>query len=445
MTKTLNPLFFCAVIATSVSLSARASIAEHVTRAKVAGIEVLTYPMGVKDVVTLEGSLPAGDFLAIRESDNRSAATLTAMLLDKGTTTKDKFAIARQLDDVGASLSFNVGAQMLEVEGKALKKDLPRLIRTLAEELREPAFSADEFAKAKKQLAGELRRALEDTSYRAHEAFLLNVYPVGHPNRPAPISEVLAALDSVTLDEVKAFYKAHYGPEHMTLVFVGDVDASLIQSEVARDFKGWMGGAEVVRASGAGSAPVLREQRVPIADKASVSVVLGQRTGMRYQDADTVPLRVGTAILGSGFTGRLMHTVRDKEGLTYGIRASLEDDSFVDGTFAVSATFAPALLDRGVASAREVLEGWWQNGVTADELSARKSSLVGVYRVSLSNTEGMADAILRTLERGQPLTWLDDYAKAIDAVTLDQVNAVIKKRLDPTKAVLIEAGTFDAQ
>ena len=60
---------------------------------------------------------------------------------------------------------------------------------------------------------------------------------------------------------------------------------------------------------------------MPLADKPSVSVIIGQPTGLRYKDPDALALRVGTAVLGSGFTGRLMGTVRDKEGLTYNISA----------------------------------------------------------------------------------------------------------------------------
>ena len=56
--------------------------------------------------------------------------------------------------------------------------------------------------------------------------------------------------------------------------------------------------------------------------------MLGQATGLRYRDPDALPLRVGTAVLGHGFTGRLMGTVRDREGLTYGIGAGLSEDSY---------------------------------------------------------------------------------------------------------------------
>lgn len=56
-----------------------------------------------------------------------------------------------------------------------------------------------------------------------------------------------------------------------------------------------------------------------------------------------------------------------------------------------------------------------------------------------------AGAILTTLERDEPIAWLDDYPKAIDALTVEEVNSTIRKYLDPSKMVLVEAGTFDAE
>ena len=96
-----------------------------------------------------------------------------------------------------------------------------------------------------------------------------------------------------------------------------------MRREVAKDFGGWSGGQDYVRPAAPGSASREAPRRitVPLNDKPSASVMLGQATGLRYRDPDALPLRVGTAILGRGFTGRLMGTVRDREGLTYKIGA----------------------------------------------------------------------------------------------------------------------------
>ena len=151
-------------------------------------------------------------------------------------------------------------------------------------------------------------------------------------------------------------------------------------------------------------------------------MILGQATGLRYRDPDALALRVGTAILGHGFTGRLMGTVRDKEGLTYNIGAAVTEDSIADGAWDISASFAPSLLDKGVASTRRVLDEWWQAGITDAELSARKQGIVGGYLVGLSTTGGLANAILTAVQRGYDVSWLDGYPEAIKALTRDQVN-----------------------
>lgn len=438
---------FGALSAAAISLAAAqvasAAIADHAVRSKVAGIDVIVYPMGVKDVVTFSGSMSAGDFYSAQGGSNIATASIVGGLLDKGTTKQDKFAIAKKLDDVGAAISFNVGAQTLAIGGKSLKKDLPMVIRLLAEELRTPAFSAEEFDKARKQLEGALRPALEDTGFRAKDAYSRAAYAPGSPNRNAEVSEWLQALKTLQVDEVKAFHKKYYGPTSLTLVFVGDVDAKAIQSEIAKAFGGWSGGVPVDREIESGAVPSSVPVKIALRDKASVSVLLGMPTGMRYSDPDSVALRVGTAILGSGFTGRLMGTVRDKEGLTYGINAGVTDDTFVGGSWTVNAAFAPTLLEKGIASTQRVVDAWWKDGVTAAELAARKTSMIGSFQVSLATTEGMAGAMLQTVNRGKPISWLDDYPKAIQALTLEQVNAAIRKHVDPRKLVLIEAGTFE--
>ena len=170
-------------------------------------------------------------------------------------------------------------------------------------------------------------------------------------------------------------------------------------------------------------------------------MILGQATGLKYSDPDALPLRVGTAIFGRGFTGRLMSTVRDKEGLTYNIGASVGDDSIVDGAWEISATFAPALLSKGVASTRRELEKWWKDGVTDQELTARKQGMIGSYLVGLSTTGGLAETILINTQRGYDLNWLDGYPKTLKALTVGQVNAAIKTHLNPAAMTLVEAGS----
>ena len=422
-----------------VALTARAAIAPNVVRTKIAGIDVIAYPTGVKDVVTFHGSLPAGD--AFAGDDNAAIPTLVGMMLDQGTTTEDKFAIAQKLESVGATIEFNVNTQLVSINAKCLKKDVALVVGLIAEQLRSPAFSPEEFAKAKKQFVGGMQRQLESTDFRAGDAFTRAVYPTGHPNRqPAP-EAMIAAAESAQLADAKAFHAKYYGPAHFTLVAVGDLDVPQLQAALGKSFAGWTGGVAPIHPAKAKMTDAPKDQNVFMADKTSVSVVMGHASRLRASDPGYQALRVATAILGSGFTGRLMANVRDKEGLTYGIGSRLAHDTFNDGDWSITATFAPALLEKGLTSAKRQLDLWYKDGVTDAEVAARKTGLVGTYKVGLATTDGMAGALLNAVNRGYDVTWLDEYPKKIDSLTTADVNGAIKQHVKPETMFLIKAGT----
>jgi zinc protease len=426
---------FAAALSLAAPRAAAADIAKHVVRARIAGIDVIAYRTEIKDVVTVVGSLPAGDCFA---ADNIALASLAGAMLDRGTLKLDKFAIAKQLDQVGAHLGFSVGNETLTVQARSLKADLPVVLKLMADELRNPAFTTEEFAKAKVEMEGSFRQKSESTEYRAAEAFSRAAFPAGHPSRAPSLDEWRGALDQATLPQVKEFHRQFYGPEHMVLVLVGDLDIPKIQAQIRKEFGGWRGGVAYRTAA----APV--DQLVAVPGKTSVTVVAGEVTGLRYRDPDSLPLRMGVAIFGSGFTSRLLGTLRDKEGLTYHISAGVADDTFNDGVWRIDASFAPALLDKGLVSMQRELRKWWQDGVSADEVKARKTDMIGGFQVSLSTTGGMAGTLLHTVERGFPLTWIDEYPKSVDALTVDAVNGAIKRYVDPDKLLVVEAGSVTA-
>ena len=254
------PLALAETSATSSApaVSSGAKIAPNAVRTKIAGMDVIAYPTGVKQVVTMKASLPAGD--AFAAEGNPAIPTLTGMLLDQGTAKQDKFAIAEKLESVGANISFNVDTQVATVSAKCLKKDVSLVISLIAEQLRMPAFSPEEFAKLKKQFAGLYRRQLDETDFRASDTFTRAIYPAGHPNRQAPSSEILAGADKTTLEEVRAFHAKYYGPATLRLVLVGDVEPAAAKSEITRVFAGWTGGERSPKPAAAKEASTIAHQ-----------------------------------------------------------------------------------------------------------------------------------------------------------------------------------------
>ncbi len=418
-----------------------ALIAPRVQRKSIAGIDVVALPTSIKDVVTLRGSLSGG--AAFNPRDNSAIADLTAGMLDKGTVKHDKFALAALLEQTGATLSFGSGTHTVGFAGKFLRRDLPVVIELLAEQLRTPRFDAQEFAKLKKQLAGRHKRALEDTDYRAESAFERAIFPEGHPNRPPSDEKYLADIESATLEQVKAYHAANYGPKSCRMVLVGDVDVAEAETAVAAAFGGWTGGQVMPQVE---KAPVLEAgaiRRVNMPGKTSVTFLIGQPSRLRYADPEYQPLNFATSVLGSGFfSARLLDVIRNQEGLTYGIGASLASDTFTDGAWYIQATFAPELLTKGTESTLRELRRFHAEGVTAEELKNFKVTLTGTYKVALSTTGGLASVLLNALQRGFGPEWVDEYPRRLEALTLEQVNRAIKQHLHPDKMVTVVAGTL---
>ena len=435
----LRALVGCAM---ALAFSAQAGIAERAQRSNVAGIDVIVYPMDVPDVVTVLGAMPLGDAQQKAKAGNPAVPQLASMLLQEGTRKHDKFQIAEILSGLGAEVDVSAGSSNVDIYGHSLTRDLGTVLGLIAEQLREPAFTQVELDKAKVQLEAMLRDAGDSADGRASEALMLAVFPASSPNAPIPREQLLKAIPSVTIEQVRQFHADYFGPAHMTLVFAGDVDAAKVGELVKRSFAGWSGGVDYVRGAAETGNAITPPRSISMQDKATISVFWGEQTGLRFSDADYLPLSLGVGVLGSGFTGRLMSAVRTREGLTYGITARLFGSDLSSGGFMINSTFAPELLDKGIASSRRELQTWWKDGITEQELAARKKNLIGGYQVRLGSTVGMASALIGAVKRDVGLEWLDQYPAQIEAATVAEVNGAIKKHIDPARLVEVKAGTF---
>ena len=421
-------------------LSEETSISDNIKEENVAGIRVITAKTGVKDVVTFRGSFAAGDQFS--PSGNSTVADLTGYMLDKGTTKHDKFALAEKLENLGASISFSVGTHKVNFNGKCLAKDVESVIDLLAEQLRFPAFNEDEFNKLKQQRIGNWKQALDNVNSRATEKISELLFGEDHPNHGTATETFIKDAETATLADVKEFHSKYYGPKSMIFVLVGDLDESKIKSGIETAFSGWTGGVDYPEFNRAEYKTTGATEIVNMEEKTSASLMIGQITKLKRSDDDYLAFSVANQAFGGGsFTARLMSIIRDEEGLTYGIYSSHGGDVFSDGHWWIQGTFSPNLLAQGYSSTMRELKRWVKEGLTQEEFESTISRLTGSFKVGLENTNGMAGSILRFAERGYKMTYMDEYTKKLNALTLADVNNVIAKYVDPDNVVTVVAGT----
>ncbi|HJM10524.1 MAG: pitrilysin family protein [Candidatus Marinimicrobia bacterium] len=398
----------------------------------------------VKDVITLRGSFLGGDVFA---EENIVVPEITAAMLDLGTQKRDKFEISDALESVGAKLAFASGRYRVQFSGKCLRENLPLLIELLAEQLMIPAYNKKDLQSVVQRRTAEMRKAKEDTRTRAIETFLMELYPEGHPNRAMGLDRLIENTQKVTTKQLQSFHGVNYGLGTAHICFVGDVDHRIVEEEVAKRFCGWEKSPLTLETATKSQANIIGgslSKVVHIPDKTSADVVTGHGIGIDREHDDYYAVMMSHFILGGNFSARLMATVRDKEGLTYGIQSStggVEEGN--DGYWYIWGTFAPDIIDKAKKSIEKQLNLWLREGISGDELETKKRTISGMYQIGLDTTSGLANRILTTVERGKELSFMDEYPNLINSLTLEQVNSAIHSYCNLGKRITVVAGTLN--
>jgi zinc protease len=184
-----------------------------------------------------------------------------------------------------------------------------------------------------------------------------------------------------------------------------------------------------------------------IPSKQNIDFSLGVQVPITIHHPDFLPLSLAIAILGNwgGFAGRLMSTVREKEGLTYGIYAKL--DGFTDkeeGYVRIMTFFAPEKAKGALESTYRELTALYKKGITEKELEQFKNILQTKNALKQDSTA----SLLAELHNYHCLDFsLDDVLEFKDKmreVTLLEVNEAITKYLEPAKFTVSGAGPTKA-
>lgn len=415
------------------------SLAARVHEDTAGPARLLLLPTGVRDVVSFRGSFETAPDLA---GDDDVVQSLVATLLDKGTRRRDRFAIAEALEGRGAQLSFYSDGLRMGFAGRALRADLADVLGLLAEQLREPAFDDEEVDKALVQSVAGVRRSRESTGAQASGALSRRLFGPAHPNHILDPEAELAQLAGVTAETIRAYHAAHVGADGLTIAFVGDLDGDAIADTVRQSLGDWPAhGLEASYEAEAAPEPAGRVL-VEMADRRNLDVRIGHPVALRRGDDDFLAAYAGVFALGGNFSSRLMQSVRDEQGLTYGIGADLGAPSvWHDGIVRVRVALSQENLDRGIDATLAEVAGFVEEGISAEALDQTQTTLAGRHVVGLATTGGVAARLLVNAERGFEVSYLDAYPDLVGALTPEAVTAAVRRHLRPADLHVVIAGT----
>ena len=165
---------------------------------------------------------------------------------------------------------------------------------------------------------------------------------------------------------------------------------------------------------------------------------------LRDDAADYPALLIGNHILGSGaLSSRLGDRIRQKEGLSYGVNSSLSVSAWDQrASFSIAAIANPNNVARVDLAAHEELERLLRDGVTPEELAKAKAGYLQTRKISRADDPSLAGMLshLRSLDRTAAFESTLDHN--LEALTPDQVNAALRKYIDPKKLFIVTGGDF---
>ncbi len=414
------------------------SFAERVSELQVGPCRLLMLKTPVRSVVTWKASFRSNPAFA---EDEDLIQGLAVSLLDKGTRRHDRFAIAEALEDRGAQVQFSSDGLFIEFSGRALSDDVSEVLALVAEQLREPLFDGGEFEKSRARVSASIQRSMESTSSQALSALTRGLYSPAHPNFTPEATERMARLAEIDVDTVRRYHATHFGSNDFTFVVVGDFDEDQIVATLKAEFGDWEAHDVPARFDAISESVGAGNTEIAMPDKQNVDVRIGHGIGFLRDHLDYVPLYLANYVLGGNFSARLMQTIRDEMGLTYGIRSGLYGISTdYSGHWQVSVTLSTENLMRGVEETVKEVRRFVEGGLTQDELNDKKTTVVGSFQVGLATTNGLASTLLKNAERGFDVGYLDRFPDEVESVALEQANDVVRRHIHPDQFFVAMAG-----
>jgi zinc protease len=398
------------------------------------GIEAWLVPDPKVPLLSIEFSFEGGS--AADPAGKEGLANLLSTLLDEGAGPYDSGEFQRRLNDNAISLGFDARADAFYGSLKTLNETRGEAVELLRLALSEPRFDDDAVERMRAATTARIRRSLADPDYVARTAFYEVAYP-GHPYGRRTLG-TLESVAAIGAGDLRAFVAGRFARDNLTVGVSGDITAEELGPLLDRVFGALPERSEPLevedRPPGAGGRTLVVER--PIGQ----SIILMGQPGVKRDDPDWFPALVMNYVLGGGgFGSRLMEEIREKRGLTYGVYSHLVPFRS-SALMMASGSTANANAGEMVALMKAQWRRMREEGLSEAELADAKTYLTGSFPLQFTSTDSIAAILLQMQRDGLGIDYLDRRNALIEAVTLEQVNALARRLLAPDALLTVVVG-----
>ncbi|MGB3154027.1 MAG: pitrilysin family protein [Chitinophagaceae bacterium] len=398
------------------------------------------------DKITASMTLRFGDVKSLQDKSETGA--VLADMLSTGTTTRTKKQIADELDRIKTTISFSGGSTSLSINVNTDKQNLAAALALLEDMLLHPKFDASEFDKILLDTKANYESGKSDPQTLASEKLgqLLSRYPKGHPYYAATTDENLEELSKVTLDDVKKYYTDFYGANNSVSSFVGELDKKSVTAFLLSTFGKWNSKETFKEVEPQYFETKAITETIKTPDKTNAMMLGGLNINISRKHPDYPAVIMANELLGGGafLSSRIAQRLRENEGMSYGAGSFINVEyKYNTGNWGVYAMFNPLYKGRIDSALNQEVDKAIKGGFTQEELSKSVGSWLEQNKTTLGSNENLA-AIIRTfLQNDRNLSQFNEFENKVKSLSLEQVNAALRKYFDKSKLVTVYGGDFE--
>ncbi|WBB51794.1 pitrilysin family protein [Verrucosispora sp. WMMA2044] len=393
------------------------------------GLRVLT------EAIPAMRSVSFGIWVAVGSRDETGpqagAAHFLEHLLFKGTRKRNALEISSAIEAVGGETNAFTTKEYTCYYARVLDEDLPLAIDVMCDLVADSLLEPADVETERGVILEEIAMHDDEPGDEVHDLFAQAVYgdhPLGRL-----ISGTAETVTPMTRRQIQSFYRRRYVAPQIVIAAAGNLDHTAVVRLVRQALRGTPLDTDP-------AAPAPQRPATPaVRTRAAATVVEAKETeqahivlgcpGIDRLDERRFALGVLNNVLGGGMSSRLFQEIRERRGLAYSVYsyASQYADS---GLFGVYAGCAPGRVDEVLELTRAELARTAAHGVTEAELARGKGMSKGSFVLGLEDTGSRMSRLAKGELLYGDLVPVNELLDRVDAVTLDDVNALAAELLD---------------
>lgn len=359
-------------------------------------------------------------------------AHLMEHMLFKGTTTRNWRQIINSIELAGGEMNAFTTKEKTSLYASLISDQTHKAIRLLADISLHSVFPEPELEKEKKVISDEIDMYADSPEEMILDEFYEQLFE-GHPLG----TNILGQKNHILHYSRKAllgFVKKLHLPNHMAVSYAGPVPVEKILKWCASAFG--TAGFENSFKTRIPPPPQLPFNIEKTTKHQQCHVVYGNRAFSMHDSRRTLCMFLANILGGPALNSMLNMTLREKNGLTYGVDAAY--NYYIDtGVFYIQWTADRENLNQTLKMVKRELRKLMQNPLSEKKLKGYKTQFKGQLIISEESNQGLMLMMGRSyLDYGE-VEPLERILAEIDAIDSHQLQTLACELFDPEKMSLL--------